>query len=171
MQAARSSQSVMMLILGVALIAVTCAGFAFGRDAKVAPENVSDQMDVLNEETFNILLALESRRAGRPELVAFAGRSLIRSGCTNLARRDCESTPCPQLFPLVARLGSRQAAGSAGWYGSRSAGVISRNQAGWPIKSAILQARRSEWGVAPQSRHLDIRGCSFPGLRCPEPGR
>ena len=73
-QTARSSQSLMMLILGAGLIALTCVGFAIGRNAKGVPENVSAQVDALTEQDFNGLLALESRRAGS-QPVALAGRA------------------------------------------------------------------------------------------------
>src|ERR1700730_16782336 len=111
LQAARSSQSLMMLILGAGLIALTCAGFALGRDAKIAPENVSRQMDVLSEQNFNNVLALESRRAGRPQAVTFAGRG---SDLQQVHKSDPSglSEPIPILPAVVS---ATRTVVSAGW--------------------------------------------------------
>jgi hypothetical protein len=123
LQAARSSQSLMMLILGAGLIALTCAGFALGRNAKIAPANVSRQMDVLTEQNFNSVLALESQRAGRPQPVAFAGRG------SDLQVH--ESDPSGLSEPVLpAVVSATRTVVSAGWYGSRSSGVAFSSEAG-----------------------------------------
>ncbi len=124
-EAARSSQSLMMLILGAALIVLTCAGFSLGRNAKVAPENVSRQMNVLTEESFNTLLALESRRSGRSEPVAFAGRVSDPQLVRNSDSAKLPEQALPAVVSATRAVGSAGGASSAGWYGSRSAGVIS----------------------------------------------
>ena len=135
LQAARSSQSLMMLILGAGLIALTCAGFALGRNAKIAPANVSRQMDVLTEQNFNSLLALESRRAGRPQPVAFAGRG---SDLQRAHKSDLSGMSEPVLPAVVS---ATRTVVSAGWYGSRSGDVFS-SEAGVSANQADAAASR-----------------------------
>jgi hypothetical protein len=135
LQAARSSQSLMMLILGAGLIALTCAGFALGRSAKIAPANVSRQMDVLTEQNFNSLLALESRRAGRPQPVAFAGRG---SDLQQAHKSDPSGMSEPVLPAVVS---ATRTVVSAGWYGSRSRDVFS-SEAGVSANQADAAASR-----------------------------
>jgi hypothetical protein len=135
LQAARSSQSLMMLILGAGLIALTCAGFALGRSAKIAPANVSRQMDVLTEQNFNSLLALESRRAGRPQPVAFAGRG---SDLQQAHKSDPSGMSEPVLPAVVS---ATRTVVSAGWYGSRSGDVFS-SEAGASTNQAEAAASR-----------------------------
>ncbi len=135
LQAARSSQSLMMLILGAGLIALTCAGFALGRSAKIAPADVSRQMDVLTEQNFNSLLALESRRAGRPQPVAFAGRG---SDLQRAHKSDLSGMSEPVLPAVVS---ATRTVVSAGWYGSRSGDVFS-SEAGVSANQADAAASR-----------------------------
>jgi hypothetical protein len=135
LQAARSSQSLMMLILGAGLIALTCAGFALGRSAKIAPANVSRQMDVLTEQNFNSLLALESRRAGRPQPVAFAGRG---SDLQQAHKSDPSGMSEPVLPAVVS---ATRTVVSSGWYGSRSGDVFS-SEAGASANQAEAAASR-----------------------------
>src|ERR1700694_4710221 len=123
LQAARAAQSLMMLILGAGLIALTCAGVALGRDAKIAPENVSRQMDVLSEQNFNNVLALESRRAGRPQAVTFAGRG---SDLQQVHKSDPSGLSEPILRAVVS---ATRTVVSAGWYGSRSSGEVFSSEA------------------------------------------
>ena len=135
LQAARSSQSLMMLVLGAGLIALTCAGFALGRNAKIAPANVSRQMDVLTEQNFNSLLALESQSAGRPQPVAFAGRG------SDLQQAH-ESDPSGMSEPVLpAVVSATRTVGSAGWHGSRSGDVFS-TEAGVSANQADVAASR-----------------------------
>jgi hypothetical protein len=119
LQAARSSQSLMMLILGAGLIALTCAGFALGRGAKIAPADVSRQMDVLTEHNFNSLPAVESRRAGRHQPVTFAGRGAD----LQQAHKSDASGMSEPVLPVV--VSATRTVVSAGWYGSRSGDVFS----------------------------------------------
>jgi hypothetical protein len=135
LQAARSSQSLMMLILGAGLIALTCAGFALGRNAKIAPANVSRQMDVLTEQNFNRLLALESRRAGRPQPVTFAGRV----SDLQQAHKSDPSGMSEPVLPVV--VSATRTVVSAGWYGSRSSDVFS-SEAGVSANQADAAASR-----------------------------
>ena len=135
LQAARSSQSLMMLILGAGLIALTCAGFALGRSAKIAPADVSRQMDVLTEQNFNSLLALESRRAGRPQPVAFAARG---SELQQAHKSDLSGMSEPVLPAVVS---ATRTVVSAGWYGSRSGDVFS-SEAGVSANKADAAASR-----------------------------
>lgn len=135
-QAARSSQSLMMLILGAGLIALTCAGFALGRDAKIAPENVSRQMDGLTEQNFNSLVALESRRAGRPQPVAFAGRV---ADLQQVHKSDTSGMSEPVLPAVVS---AARTVGSAGWYGHRSSGDVFSTEAGASANQADAAASR-----------------------------
>ena len=135
LQAARSSQSLMMLILGAGLIALTCAGFALGRSAKIAPANVSRQMDVLTEQNFNSLLALESRRAGRPQPVTFAGRV---ADLQQAHKSDPSGMSEPVLRVVVS---ATRTVVSGGWYGSRSGDVFS-SEAGVSANQADGAASR-----------------------------
>jgi hypothetical protein len=134
-QAARSSQSLMMLILGAGLIALTCAGFALGRNTKIAPADVSGQMDVLTEQNFNSLLTLESRRAGRPRPVPFAGRG---SDLQQAHKSDLSGMSEPVLPAVVS---ATRTVVSAGWYGSRSGDVFS-SEAGVSANQADAAASR-----------------------------
>jgi hypothetical protein len=136
LQAARSSQSLMMLILGAGLIALTCAGFALGRSAKIAPADVSGQMDVLTEQNFDSLLALESRRAGRPQPVAFAGRG---SDLQQAHKSDPSGMSEPVLPAVVS---ATRTVVSAGWYGSRSSGEVFSSGAGVSANQADAAASR-----------------------------
>jgi hypothetical protein len=166
-QAARSSQSLMMLILGAGLIALTCAGFALGRNAKIAPEHVSRQMDALTEQNFNSLLAMESERAGRTQPVAFAGRV---SDLQQVHRSDASGLS-EHVLPAV--VSAARTAGSAGWYGSRSGDVFttegdaSANQGdaaairvaptgGLPSK-AVISISEGAHSLAAQSQAQDER--------------
>jgi hypothetical protein len=133
---ARSSQSLMMLILGAGLIALTCAGIALGRSAKIAPENVSRQMDVLSEQNFNNALALESRRAGRPQPVAFAGRS---SDLQQVHKSDSSGLSEPVLPAIVS---ATRTVVSGGWYASRSSGDVFSSEAGVSANQADAVASR-----------------------------
>jgi hypothetical protein len=150
LQAARSSQSLMMLILGAALIALTCAGFALGRNAKIAPENVSRQMDVLTEQNFNSLPALESRHAGRPQPVAFAGRGsdlqqIHKSGPSGLSQ--------PALPAVVS---ASRTVESAGWYGSRSGDVFSTEAGAGANQAEAVASRLAPTGGLPSKVFISI---------------
>lgn len=148
--AARSSQSLMMLILGAGLIALTCAGIALGRNAKIAPENVSRPMDVLTEQNFNSLLALESRRAGRPQPVAFAGQG---SDLQQVHKSDPLGLSEPVLPVVVS---ATRTVVSAGWYGSRSGDVFSSEAGVSANQDEAVASRLAPTGGLPSKVVISI---------------